>query len=52
MEFPEVWSVKQKFKAVKKETFTSSDAVAVKISSKLPLARMVRFDKTKTINKK
>lgn len=42
MDFPEVWQLKVKQQSVKPETYSSSDSVAMKLTSKLPVIRMVK----------
>lgn len=41
MNFPEVWSFEEKQTAVNHVSYQSNEAVAAKISSKMPVAKMV-----------
>lgn len=43
MDFPEVWQFKVKPIPFKHETYPSNDAVALKLTSKLPIVKMVSF---------
>ena len=43
MDFPEVWQFKVKRQLVNPETYPSTDAVANKLTSKLPVIKMVNI---------
>ena len=52
MDFPEVWQFKVKQQLVKPETYPSTDAIANKLTSKLPVIRMVKLIKCAQKNTK